>query len=75
MFNTTFKNISITTFVAEIGVPREIHRPVASHRQTLSHNVLSSTPRHEWSAIDGTSHERQIPSNEPTFSTPILSID
>ena len=29
--NTTFKNISVTTFVAEIGVPREIHRPVASH--------------------------------------------
>ena len=42
------KNISVTTFVAEIGVPREIHRPVASHWQTLSHNVLSSTPRHEW---------------------------
>ena len=48
MFNTTFKNISVTTFVAEIGVPREIHRPVASHSQTLSHNVLSSTPLHEW---------------------------
>jgi hypothetical protein len=31
VFNTTFKNISVTTFVAEIGVPREIHRPVASH--------------------------------------------
>ena len=30
-FNTTFKNISVTTFVAEIGVPRENHRPVASH--------------------------------------------
>jgi hypothetical protein len=30
----------VTTFVAEIGVPREIHRPVASHWQTLSHNVL-----------------------------------
>ena len=29
--NTTFKHISVTTFVAEIGVPREIHRPVASH--------------------------------------------
>jgi hypothetical protein len=28
---TTFKNISVTTFVAEIGVPSEIHRPVASH--------------------------------------------
>ena len=23
MFSTTFKNISVTTFVAEIGVPRE----------------------------------------------------
>jgi hypothetical protein len=31
VFNTTFKNISVTTFVAEIGVPREIHRPVVSH--------------------------------------------
>ena len=26
-------------------VPRENHRPVSSHRQTLSHNVASSTPR------------------------------
>ena len=26
MLNTTFKNISVTTFLAEIGVPREIHR-------------------------------------------------
>jgi hypothetical protein len=33
--------------VAEIRIPREIHRPVASHWQTLSHIVLSSTPRHE----------------------------
>jgi hypothetical protein len=48
VFNTTFTNISVTTFVAEIGVPREINRPVASHWQHLSHNVLSSTPRHEW---------------------------
>ena len=48
MFNTTFKNISVITFVAEIGVPREIHRSVASHLQTLSDNVLSSTPHHEW---------------------------
>jgi hypothetical protein len=31
VFNVTFKNISVTTFVAEIGVSREIHRPVASH--------------------------------------------
>jgi hypothetical protein len=27
----TFKTISVTNFVAENGVPREIHRPVASH--------------------------------------------
>ncbi len=33
--------------VEETGVPRENHRPVASHRQTLSHNVVSSIPRRE----------------------------
>jgi hypothetical protein len=27
------------------GVPGENHRPVASHWQTLSHKVESSTPR------------------------------
>jgi len=31
----------------ETGVPGENHRPVASHWQTLSHNVVSSTPSHE----------------------------
>ena len=29
----------------ETGVPRENNRPSRSHRQTLSHNVISSTPR------------------------------
>ena len=33
--------------VEENEVPGEKHRTVASHRQTLSHNVVSSTPRHE----------------------------
>jgi hypothetical protein len=28
----------------EIRVPVENHRPVTSHRQTLSHNVVSCTP-------------------------------
>jgi hypothetical protein len=28
----------------ETGVPRENHRPVASHWQALSHNVVSSAP-------------------------------
>jgi hypothetical protein len=31
--------------VEETEVPRENHRPAAGHRQTLSHNVVSSTPR------------------------------
>jgi len=29
----------------EIGVPEENHEPAASHQQTLSHNVVPSTPR------------------------------
>jgi hypothetical protein len=33
--------------VEETGVPGESHRPVASHLQTLSHNVALNTPRHE----------------------------
>jgi hypothetical protein len=47
--DATFNNISITgislrlvLLVEEIGVPRENHRPVARHLQTLSHDV-------EWS--------------------------
>ena len=47
--NTTFNNISAMSWqsvllVKETGIPRENHRPVI---QTLSHNVVSSTPRHE----------------------------
>jgi hypothetical protein len=33
-----------------IGVPRENQRPAASHWQTLSHNVVSSTSCHEQSS-------------------------
>ena len=52
VFNATFNNISVISWlsvllVEETGVPDENHRPVASHLQTLSHNVVSSTPRHE----------------------------
>ena len=55
MINTTFHNISVISWwsvllVEETKVPRENHRPVASHWQTLSHNVVSSTPRHEQSS-------------------------
>ena len=43
VFNATFNNISMISWrllllVAETGVPGE------NHRQTLSHNVVSSTP-------------------------------
>jgi hypothetical protein len=40
VFNATFNNISVI-----IGGGNQ--RPAVSHWQTLSHNVVSSTPRHE----------------------------
>ena len=51
VFNATFNNISVISWRSvlleeETGVPGDNHRHVASHRQTLSHNVVSSTPRH-----------------------------
>ena len=33
-------------FILQLLYP-ENHRPVASHYQTLSHNVVSITPRHD----------------------------
>ena len=47
VFNATFNNISAITWwsvllVEETGVPRKNHRPVESHWQTWSHNVVSS---------------------------------
>ena len=52
VFNATFKIISAisgrsVSLVEETGVPGENHRPAASHRQTLSQNVASNTPRHK----------------------------
>jgi hypothetical protein len=48
-FNVTFNNISAISWqsvlLKETAVPWENHRPVASHWQTLSRNVVSSTPR------------------------------
>ena len=49
VFNATFNNISVISLrsvllVKETRVPRENHRPAASHLQTISHNVVSSTP-------------------------------
>jgi len=43
VFNTSFNNISIL-LVEGTGLPGENHLPAASHWQTLSNNVVSSTP-------------------------------
>jgi hypothetical protein len=44
VLSATFNNVSVISWlsvllVEETGVPGENNRPVASHRQTLSHNV------------------------------------
>jgi hypothetical protein len=49
VFNATFNNISFISWrsvllVEEARVPGKNYRPAASHGQTLSHNVVSSTP-------------------------------
>ena len=51
VFNATFNNISVISLrsvllVEESGEPGENYRPATSHCQNLSHNVVSSTPRH-----------------------------
>ena len=53
VFNATFNNISAILWQSvllaeETGAPGEYHWPIPSHWQTLSHNVVSSTPHHEW---------------------------
>jgi hypothetical protein len=50
VFNATFNTISVISWrsvllVEKTGVPGENNRPAASHWHTLSHNVVSSTPR------------------------------
>jgi hypothetical protein len=52
VFNTTFNNISVMSWLSillmeETAVPRENHRPDASHWPSLSDNVVLSTPHHE----------------------------
>jgi hypothetical protein len=52
VLNAALNNISGISWqsvlmVEEIGVSVDNHRPVASQRQPLAHNVVSSTPRHK----------------------------
>ena len=50
VFDVIFNDISAIScrsvlLVKETGVPGENQRPTTKHCQTLSHNVVSSTPR------------------------------
>ena len=45
VFNATFNNISVISWRSVLLV-EETGVPVASHCQTLSHNVVPSTPLH-----------------------------
>jgi hypothetical protein len=48
--SAVFNNSSVILWwsvLEETGVPGENHRSFASYWETLSHNVVSSTPRHE----------------------------
>jgi hypothetical protein len=52
VFNATLNNISVISLwsvllVEETRVLGENYRPVSSHYQNCSHNVVSSTPLHE----------------------------
>ena len=52
MFNATFNKISVISWrsvllVEETAAPGENHWPAASHWQSWSHNIVSSTSRHE----------------------------
>ena len=47
MFDATFNNISVISWRLVLSMEKtgENYRPSESHWQTLSHNVVSSTPR------------------------------
>jgi hypothetical protein len=56
VLNATFNNISVISWrsvllAEETKVPWENHRLAASQWQTLSHNVVSSTPLHAYTGI------------------------
>jgi len=76
VFNTTsFNNISVISWqsvllVEKSEVPRENHRPATSHCQTLSHNVVSSTPRISRIRTDIGSHKSNNIRSRPRRHSP-----
>jgi hypothetical protein len=56
VISAIFNYISVISWrsvllVNDTGGPGENHRPVASHLQILSHNVVQSTPRDDCTGI------------------------
>ena len=65
VFNATFNDISVISWwsvllVEETGVPGDNHRPAASHRQTLSHNVVPLDMSGIRTHISGDRHRSHI---------------
>ena len=75
MFNSTFNNISAISWRSVLLVEEtgDNQRPVARHRQTLFHTVVSSTPRHERNSttlvVIGTDCINSCKSNYHTITT------
>ena len=80
VYNATFDNIlaiswCLVLLLGETGVLGENHRPAANHRQTLSHKVVSSTPRHQSGfklttlVVIGTDYTGNDKSNYHTITT------
>ena len=87
VFDATFKNNSVM-LCRSVLLPeetRENHRPAANHWQTLSHNVVSSTPclelsicfiagENHWPATNhGQSLSHNVVSSTPRLELSILS--
>ena len=75
--NATFNSISATSWRSVLS---ENHWPVANHWYTLSHNVVSSTPRHELPILVVIIHVVLIPttvqsrSRRPPFERPFCKL-
>ena len=74
IIHATFNNISAISLssvllVEGIGIFGENHRPVAIRQETLSHNVLSSTPR-QLLVVIGIYCIARCKSNYPTITAP-----
>ena len=66
VFHATFNNISVISWQSALlvevtRVPRETHRPVASHLQICPHIVVSSTSRLSRFQTHNFWGDRQIP--------------